>query len=730
VPDLSPLEPGDPAQLAGFRLTGRLGEGGQGVVYLGEGPSGQRVAIKVLQALALGNAQARTRFGREVSAARRVGEFCTAKVLAADVEGDVPYLVSEFIDGVSLQDAVRRGGPVRGADLDRLAIGMATALAAIHRAGIVHRDFKPANVLLSARGPRVVDFGIARALDSVSTLTSQAIGTPAYMAPEQLRGGTVGPAADVFSWACTVVYAATGTPPFGADSVPAVVKRITRDEPMLAGLVDGPLAETVARCLAKDPAARPAAEDVLLCLLGRPAPAAVAPAGSAGRAAAEDTLVLGAQVATHLDVRPYILPPAPPTAPPTVGSAPAYSGRGASRRRVLAGAGVLAAATAAGGIAVAARAFGHPRGGRSAGNPPGGGRTLWHHDFGAAGFFRTAVGAGTVFLQDARGLRLFAVDAATGRQRWSWKFQVTAMTAAGSVLYLADLDNLYALDAATGRRRWLVAAPASPARLAVAGDLLVVTANDHDSGDVVVRGLGAADGRTRWTTTLPAGGADPFLDAGSVRDPTVRLPDTDILTVTPTAAVIGNEYGIAALATATGKGMWRFAPRAARGSLSRPLAVGDTVYVGRESSGSSGSAGSTGATAFWALAAATGEVRWTSPHGVALRSSPVPFVAGAEAVYVGGSDDDVLYALDARSGRERWRRSPGNQPDALAGDTVYMSDPDFAVLALDAATGRLRWRWDEGKKSRTDPFYRAASGDAAFYTLGSGSGDLYALRAH
>lgn len=257
-----PLRPGDPEELAGYRVVGRLWQGGQGTVYRAEGPDGAPVAIKLLNPRKIGSAQARTRFAREVSAARQVGEFCTARVLAADVEDDHPYLVSEYIDGVSLQEAVIRDGPLAAPDVERLAIGMATALAAIHGAGIVHRDFKPANVLLSAQGPRVVDFGIARALDATSTLTSQAIGTPAYMAPEQLRGEAVGPAADVFAWACTLVYAATGTPPFGDDSVAAVVKRISRDEPSLGGLTGTP-AQAATWCLAKDPAQRPTAEKLL-----------------------------------------------------------------------------------------------------------------------------------------------------------------------------------------------------------------------------------------------------------------------------------------------------------------------------------------------------------------------------------------------------------------------------------------------------------------------------------
>ncbi|MEV1175017.1 serine/threonine-protein kinase, partial [Nonomuraea sp. NPDC049784] len=162
-----------------------------------------------------------------------------------------------------------------GADLQRLAVATATALAAIHRAGVVHRDFKPANVLLGRDGPRVIDFGIARAAGHSLTVTSSIVGTPAYMAPEQLAGAPLGPAVDVFAWASVMVFAATGSPPFGNDSLPAVIRRILHDEPYLGDL-PGPLRPIVLSCLTKDPAARPAMQDVLLRLIGAP------PAGTAG----------------------------------------------------------------------------------------------------------------------------------------------------------------------------------------------------------------------------------------------------------------------------------------------------------------------------------------------------------------------------------------------------------------------------------------------------------------
>ncbi|WP_433234861.1 serine/threonine-protein kinase [Actinomadura nitritigenes] len=261
------LRAGDPGQIGVYRLTGLLGEGGQGSVYRGEAPDGSPVAVKLLHARFGEDAKARSRFAAELSHAQRVAPFCTARVLDADLEGDQPYIVSEFVGGPSLAEAIATAGPSQGSALDRIAIATVTALAAIHEAGIVHRDFKPNNVIMGADGPRVIDFGIARALDATGTLSSAIIGTPAYMAPEQIAGGVIGPAADIFAWACTVAYAASGATPFGRDSIPTVMHRILNEEPDLRGMTS-PLRDLVSACLAKDAADRPTAREVLLDLLG------------------------------------------------------------------------------------------------------------------------------------------------------------------------------------------------------------------------------------------------------------------------------------------------------------------------------------------------------------------------------------------------------------------------------------------------------------------------------
>ncbi|MEV6153650.1 protein kinase [Nonomuraea sp. NPDC052129] len=269
-----PLAADDPRRLGAYDLVARLGEGGQGVVYLGQSDTGEQAAVKLLHNALVADADARSRFLREVAVAQRVARFCTAPVLHADLEGSRPYIVSEYVPGPSLRQLVINEGPRRGAALERLAISTATALAAIHRAGILHRDFKPANVLMGPEGPVVIDFGIARALDSPgATATGMAMGTPSYLAPEQLSGAAVSEAADVFAWGVTMVFAATGKPAFGADSIPVVMNRILNEEPEL-GEMEGALGQLVAACLSKDPSQRPSADQLIVHLTGQPAPPA------------------------------------------------------------------------------------------------------------------------------------------------------------------------------------------------------------------------------------------------------------------------------------------------------------------------------------------------------------------------------------------------------------------------------------------------------------------------
>ncbi|NDU73610.1 protein kinase [Actinomadura sp. DSM 109109] len=259
-----PLGPGDPTRLGDYLLAGRLGAGGQGVVYEGYGPDGVRVAVKALYGDYSG--MHRDLFVREVDAVRRVAQFCTARVLAADLDSAPPYVVSEYVAGPNLQQAVEEDGPYKPDELYRLAVGIATALTTVHRAGVVHRDLKPANVLLGSDGPRVIDFGIARTEDMSQSATGMK-GTPRYMAPEVFQGKTPGPAVDVWAWGATVLFAASGSTPFEGESLPKLMHAVLNTEPDTS-VVPERLRPMVEAALAKDPASRPTAPDLLLDLLG------------------------------------------------------------------------------------------------------------------------------------------------------------------------------------------------------------------------------------------------------------------------------------------------------------------------------------------------------------------------------------------------------------------------------------------------------------------------------
>jgi hypothetical protein len=261
---------GGPTEIGPYRVIGRLGSGGMGTVYLARGPAGARVAVKVIRPELAGDAAFLDRFRREVRAARRVAGFCTARVLDADLDGPVPYLVTEYVDGVRLDRVVATGGPLAASNLEGFAVGVAAALASIHADGLVHRDLKPGNVLLSYFGPRVIDFGIAHALDDAAagiTRAGMVVGTPAWMAPEQFTGSPVTPAADIFAWGGLVAYAGTGRLPFGTGPVEVLAYRIVHEAPDLDGLDPTPR-RLVERAMAKDPARRPSARGLLMELLG------------------------------------------------------------------------------------------------------------------------------------------------------------------------------------------------------------------------------------------------------------------------------------------------------------------------------------------------------------------------------------------------------------------------------------------------------------------------------
>jgi serine/threonine protein kinase len=264
---VKPLQSEDPRQVGRYQLLGRLGAGGMGEVFLGQSPGGRLVAVKLIRGELAADREFRVRFAREVAAARHVSGMFTAPVVDADLDAPRPWLVTAYVPGPSLAEAVDTQGPLPLSSVLTLAAGLAEGLEAIHAEDMVHRDLKPSNVLLASDGPRIIDFGISRAADATAlTRANIFVGSPGYMSPEQAMGEDVGPPSDIFSLGAVLTFAAVGAGPFGEGTVTTLLYRVAHDRPATEGL-PGRLRPLVERCLAKDPRMRPT-PDQLLAELG------------------------------------------------------------------------------------------------------------------------------------------------------------------------------------------------------------------------------------------------------------------------------------------------------------------------------------------------------------------------------------------------------------------------------------------------------------------------------
>ncbi len=264
-----PATPPPDLRVGDYRLLAKIGEGGMGVVHLAQAPDGNRLALKVLRPHIIGDDEARERLAREVASLRRVRSPRIAEVLDADPWGETPFVATRYVPGLSLHEHVRQEGPIGGDDLRHFAACLAEAVLAVHSVGVLHRDIKPSNVLLEGRSPVLIDFGLARLADDPKlTVTGWLLGTPGYLAPEILYGEDATTASDVHSWAATVIFAATGRPPFGRGPAMAIMDRVRRGEHDLAGVPDEML-PVVRAALAPDPAARPTLPTLLADLRPR-----------------------------------------------------------------------------------------------------------------------------------------------------------------------------------------------------------------------------------------------------------------------------------------------------------------------------------------------------------------------------------------------------------------------------------------------------------------------------
>jgi outer membrane protein assembly factor BamB len=660
---MRPLDPGDPERIGDYTLLARLGSGGMGEVFLGRSPGGRNVAIKVVHESLAGEPDFRARFAREVAAARRVGGAFTAPLIDADPGAPRPWLVTAYLLGSSLRDVVTAGGPLPTPAVYALGAGLAEAVISIHRAGVVHRDLTPANVLLTTDGPRVIDFGIARAADgSAVTRTGAAFGSPGYLPPEQAAGGVAGPPGDVFSLGASLVFTVTGFPPFGEGPAHVVIHRTLHQPPYLDGVRDPALRGVIAACLDKDPARRPTPER-LLEFFGERLPAGLVLQG---------TSWLPDEVAATIAQRAAEVPPP--------GAAPYRTTRGIGRRRVLA----LGAAglVTAGGVTAAVLASRPDR-------RPG---LLWKRTISAEFSDGPVVSGGLVLAWDTSSNLLTALDARTGALRWRTGVISPAsypVVAEGMVLICAQdagKDALIGSDAATGNQKW-----SAPTQSGVPGGLTTICTgaglayiSAGYSRSSIVEPLQAIDVRTGqsvWSHSFGVGGSPnaPAFAAGIVyagyRD--------------------GYFY---ALDAASGRLRWRrkLGPGDQLGEasllFSAPAVADGTVYV------------ATNHNQLHALDAVTGTPRWTATiGGVAANHQLVPGpLAAGDVVLIGGTDG-TLYAIGARDGKVRWHRyvdgktgwwteRPNWLWPPLAAGVALIIDDHGGRYGVGLSDGRVRWQ--------------------------------------
>nr|WP_202466941.1 PQQ-binding-like beta-propeller repeat protein [Streptomyces sp. SID4951] len=703
------MRAGDPAEIGGYPLEARLGSGGMGTVFLARTSSGRRVAIKLIHPQFAADDEFRIRFRQEVAAARQVSGAFTAAVVDAAPEAEQPWMATTYIQGNTLARHIATKGPLSGAELRRLAIGLAEALRDIHRVGVVHRDLKPSNVVLSPEGPRVIDFGISRAMDQQTlTITGRVIGTPPFMSPEQLQAPRdVGPRSDVFSLGTLLAYSATGHGPFDAESPYLAAYQVVHSEPSLED-VPAALRTVVESCLAKEPNGRPSADELLVLLRDLPADLGQIDARGVGAGRTRD------MVTEHHFATPATPAPATPTitpAAPDTGSADTSTGRRLRRRwRPVFAAAVAVTVAAIGGGVAALTAGGF--GGNSDGDK---GNSLAMQRAALPDGFKPwheTVPGGREDIPDelrclAHGDALFCgggsvvatrIRARDGSRVWTAKspgVPVNGMHLVGAtddtVLgYRFAAQNapqdprseVVALDAKTGRELWSVPSGAQSTAVtgrtqdAVVTGSVVVTV---DASNSRFEARNAHSGQVTWTSSFPAGTQCAPVPVGP-----------QLVAMCATNAEV-NAFAV--------RHPTLYPVDRASGALGRPIEVnGRTVPMGVANGRllllqvhmeGTDPAGYNGVTRVDPASRKVTYSRWAKTY------AGTPGMADG-TVYVSGQTG-LVTALDPATGRKKWSRQTGVEgaagPVAGAG-ALYFSSATGRVVALSPDDGKPLWTTD------------------------------------
>ncbi|MEU6111676.1 PQQ-binding-like beta-propeller repeat protein [Streptomyces albidoflavus] len=693
----------DPRRIGPFEVLSRLGAGGMGLVYLARSASGRRVAIKTVRTELAEDQLFRVRFTREVEAARAVSGFYTAAVVDADPRAPVPWLATAYVPAPSLEEIVNECGPLPAPAVRWLAAGIAEALQSIHGAGLVHRDLKPSNVLVVEDGPRVIDFGIASGVSNTRlTMTNVAVGTPAYMSPEQAKDSrSVTGASDVFSLGSTLVFAATGHAPYHGANPVETVFMLLREGPDLEGLPEE-LRPLIESCMQMEAPLRPSPADLQAQLAPHLFGSGSDDSGTASAWLPESAVALieerrGGRVAVSAGNRGRPAVPPPPPRRPPVPPPPAYTPDEQSPEPVWPGDG----APDGGPVRLAGLPVPIGPGPRVADSkaaarraaPPGGGL--------AASWSRGAGAPGGPAAPPVPAVPPPTAPPEAGPASWRpWRFRMSndvwgTPTLAGDLVYVTSFE-VHALDVATGRRRFKTRD--------VAWSMAVADGRIHASDGPTLYALDTADGSDLWRMPTDAWVYSLKADRGTV--------------VTGTRG-----GGVQAWEAANGEKLWELtgAQTDFETPEAGPVVHDGTVYVWQDAR-------------LRALEARTGQERWSYPIGDAASCGGVPVrLTQASDGYVYVAAGTRALAIDVLGGHVRWHfespavflSPPAFAPGpAVTGGGVYLTDYLGTVYALDATDGRDRWRIATEARSATEPVLVAGG----HVHVGSGKG-LYTLDA-